>query len=141
MYESFVTEGSTQGRRKDLYQLRDQRILGDETFYKQVSRRQKREEGDIAESPVVHFELDELEKIMGKILGTESGPMKAGRRFGTWIRRIFCYMARTYGAHKGKDVATYLGKDLATVTYNVRFIENLLRKGDPKTTNAIKRVL
>jgi len=94
----------------------------------------------VMEMAMVHFELDELEKIMQGALGLEPGSLRSGGRFNTWFRRIFCYIARTYGAHKGKDVAAYIGRDLATVTYSVRFVENLLRAGDQKTINAIARI-
>jgi len=90
--------------------------------------------------PIVHFELDELKEIMEKAMGVESGFLRSGGRLGRWMRRIFCYIARTYGAHKGKDVAAYIGKDLATVTLAVRFVENQLHVGDQKAINVIKRV-
>jgi chromosomal replication initiation ATPase DnaA len=77
----------------------------------------------------VHFELDEVEGIMQSAMGLEPSSLRSGARFITWSRRIFCYIARTYGSHKGNDVAGHIGRDLATVTYNVRFVENLLRGG------------
>jgi putative transposase len=139
-YELFVMEGKKQGRRDDLYKLRDQSILGDESFHREALRRRRHEESESVEMAMVHFELDELEKIMQGALGLEPGSLRSGGRFNTWFRRIFCYIARTYGAHKGKDVAAYIGRDLATVTYSVRFVENLLRAGDQKTINAIARI-
>jgi len=91
--------------------------------------------------PTVHFALDELREIMEKAMGVESGFLRSGGQSGAWMRRIFCYVARTYGAHKGKDVAAYIGRDGATVTQAVRIVENLLDVGDQKTMTAIKRVL
>ena len=140
LYESFVMEGTPQGRREDLYKVSDQRILGNEKFYKQVFKRRRGEEGELVGMPTVHFELDELEEIMEKAMGVESGFLRSGGQFGASMRRIFCYVARTYGAHKGKDVAAYIGRDQATVTRAVRSVENLLDVGDRKTMNAIKRV-
>jgi hypothetical protein len=133
-------EGATQGRREDLYRVSDQRILGNETFHKQVFRRLRGEEGGSEGMPTVHFALDELREIMEKAMGVESGFLRCGGQSGAWMRRIFCYVARTYGAHKGKDVATYIGRDGATITRAVRSVENLLDVGDRKTMNAIKRV-
>ena len=140
LYESFVMEGTLQGRREDLYKVSDQRILGNETFYKQVFKRRRGEEGELVGMPTVHFELDELEEIMEKAMGVESGFLRSGGQFGASMRRIFCYVARTYGAHKGKDVAAYIGRDQATVTQAVRSVEKFLDVGDQKTMNAIKRV-
>lgn len=139
-YKSFVTEGTAQGRREDLYKVSDQRILGNEAFYKRVSHYQGGEEGEFVGVSIVHFELDELKEIMEKAMGVESGFLRSGDRFGAWMRRIFCYIARTYGAHKGKDVAAYIGKDQATVTQAVRFVENLLDGGNQKAINAINCV-
>jgi putative transposase len=139
-YKSFVMEAISQGRRQDLYKVSDQRILGNEAFHKQVFQRHRGEEGEFVGMPTVHFELDELEEIMEEAMGVEYGLLRSGVRLGTRMRRIFCYVARTYGAHKAKDVAAYIGKDLATVTHAVRFVENLLREGDQKAINAIKTV-
>jgi putative transposase len=139
-YRSFVMEGATQGRREDLYRVSDQRILGNETFHKQVFRRLRGEEGGSEGMPTVHFALDELREIIEKLMGVESGFLRSSGQSGAWMRRIFCYVARTYGAHKGKDVATYIGRDGATITRAVRSVENLLDVGDRKTMNAIKRV-
>lgn len=88
----------------------------------------------------MYFELDELEKIMQSAMGLEPGSLRSGERFNTWFRRIFCYLARTHGAHKGKDVAAYMGRDLATVTQAVRFVENLLHVGDQRTIDLISGV-
>jgi len=134
------TEGATQGRREDLYRVSDQRILGNETFHKQVFRRLRGEKGELVAMSTVHFALDELEEIMEKAMGVESGFLRSGGRSGAWMRRIFCYIARTYGAHKGKDVARYIGKDQATVTQAVRIVENLLHGGNQKAINAINSV-
>jgi len=139
-YELFVMEGSKQGRRDDLYKVSDQRILGDEAFCKEVFGHQGDEESESAGMPKMHFELDELEEIMQSAMGFEPGSLRSGGPFSTWIRRIFCFFARIYGSHKGKDVAAHIGRDLATVTQAVRFVENLLRVGDQKTINAIRRI-
>jgi hypothetical protein len=49
-------------------------------------------------------------------------------------------MARKNGSHKGNDVAAYIGRDLATVTHAVRFIENLLHTGDQRTLDLISGI-
>jgi len=139
-YKSFVTEGTPQGTREDLYKVSDQRILGNETFHKQVFRRLRGEKGELVAMSTAHFALDELEEIMEKAMGVESDFLRSGGQSGAWVRRIFCYVARTYGAHKGKDVAVYIGREGATVTQAVRSVENLLDVGDQKAVNAIKRV-
>ena len=139
-YRSFVMEGATQGRREDLYKVSDQRILGNEPFQKQVIRRQAGKRGELAGMPTVDFGLDELKEIMEKVMGVKSDSLRCGGRSGAWMRRIFCYIARTYGVYKAKDVAVYIGKDVATVTHAVRFVENLLDAGDQQAVTVIKRV-
>jgi hypothetical protein len=54
--------------------------------------------------------------------------------------RFFRYIARTCGVCKVEDVAVYIGKDVATVTRAVRFVENLLKAGDQQAVTVIKRV-
>jgi predicted nucleotidyltransferase len=141
LYESFAMERNAQDRREDLYKISDQRILGKETFLKEVFQRQGIREADLSKRPSIHFELDELKEIMEKVIGPEPDSLRSRGQFGTWMRRIFCYIARTYGAHKGKNIAQYLGKDLATVTHSVRFVENLRDAGDQKTIDVIERIV
>jgi putative transposase len=139
-YKSFVMEGIRQGRRDDLYKVSDQRILGDEAFHKEVFRRRGDDESESPGIATVHFELNELEEIMQNVMGFEPGSLKSGGHFGTWIRRVFCYIARTYGSHKGNDVAVHIGRDLANVTRGVRFVEDLLHEGDQKTIDLISGI-
>lgn len=139
-YKTFVMEGSRQGRRDDLYKVSDQRVLGDEEFHKEVFRRRADDESDSPGMPTMYFELNELEEIMQSVMGFERGSLRSGGRFGTSIRRVFCYIARTYGSCKGKDVAVHLGRDLATVTHGVRFVENLLHAGDQRTIDLINGI-
>jgi len=141
MYRSFIMKGATQGKRKDLYRISDQRILGNERFHRQVVERFRGHAGGEVKEPTLHFELDELKEAIEQVVGTPSDSLRQGGRFNTWTRRIFCYIARTSGAHKGKDVARFIEKDLATVTQGVRIIENLIRAKDQKTIGTIKRIL
>lgn len=77
---------------------------------------------------------------MQNVMGFEPGSLRSGGRFGTWIRRVFCYIARTYGSHKANDVAVHIGRDLATVTHSVCFVENLLHAGDKRTLDLISGI-
>jgi REP element-mobilizing transposase RayT len=140
-YARFVVENPTQSRREDLYKVCDQRILGDENFVRQVSQLRKEEEGKVAVIATMHFRLEELQKIIEKVLPADSGSLKSPGQVGAWMRRIFCHIARTHGDHKGTDVARYLGKNPATVTQGLRVIEHSLSSADQKTINAIKGIL
>jgi len=73
-------------------------------------------------------------------MGFEPGSLRLGGHFGTWIRRVFCYIARTYGSNKGNDVAVHIGRDLANVTHGVRFVEDLLHAGDQKTIDLLSGI-
>jgi len=140
VYRSFVYKETSRGKSQELHRRFDQRILGNERFQKEVFHRVMREP-EVMEQPRLHYDLEELKEIIGKVVGTPSASLKLGGQSDAWIRRIFCYVARNYGTHKGKDVARFIGKDPATVTQGVRVVEDLLRAGDQKTKDAVARIL
>jgi hypothetical protein len=141
LYASFIMQGATQGRRGDLYDVRDQRILGDTAFIEEVFESDRGSEGAVLERIPAHFELDELKEIVESVMGNAVHFLGTRGRVGTWIRRIFCYIARAHGDHRGREVARYLGKDLATVTQGVRFVEEALRSGNREAREVVETVL
>jgi hypothetical protein len=140
-YRSFVIGGIAQGRRHDFYKVTDQRILGDEDFLQEITQYVGAQEEELPETPARFFELDELRTALETVTGSRFGFRRSREKVDTWMRRIFCYMTRTYGWYKAKDVARYLGRDLATVTQGVRFVEGLIRNGDPRTVEVVNKVL
>ena len=127
VYEEFVLSRLGEGRREDFYSLTDQRILGEEDFVAKVMNMNKFElTGPVAK--LSSFELPTLQKAIEAELDMEPDSMLKVKRSGVLARRIFCYVAREVGGFRCKDVAAYLGKDMATVTQGVRHLTQALRE-------------
>jgi REP element-mobilizing transposase RayT len=125
LYEEFVMSKLDEGRREDLYRLTDQRILGEEAFVAKVMDINKTE----ITQPILRglcFDLPTLQTLIERELNMDGDTMLKLKRSGVLARRIFCYVARQFGGFKSKEVATYLGKDMATVTQGVRYISQAL---------------
>lgn len=127
LYEDFVLGQLGAGRREDLYHLTDQRILGGETFSAGVQEMSKA----VVPGPIrLSVDLPSLQAVVeGKLkLGPQA--MLTAKRSGVPARRLFCYLAREYGGFKNKDVAAYLGRDMATVTQGVRLTARAIQESD-----------
>jgi REP element-mobilizing transposase RayT len=128
LYEEFVLRRLKEGRREDLYSLADQRILGEEDFVAKVMNMNKFEStGPVAR--LSRFDLPTLQTAIEAELNMDRDSMLKVKRSGVQARRIFCYLAREVGRFRCKDVAAYLGKDMATVTQGVRHVTQALREG------------
>jgi len=111
----------------DLYDLTDQRILGDETFATKVREMSK---AVVPGRIRLSLDLASLQAMVeGKLKLAPQAMLKA-KRSGIQARRLFCYLAREHGGFKNKDVAAYLGRDMATVTQGVRLTARAIQGRD-----------
>jgi putative transposase len=125
LYEDFVLAQLQEGPREDLYDLREQRILGDDTFAARVYEMSKA----AVPGPIrLSVDLRSLQAIVEGKLKLAPQAMLAAQRPGVQARRLFCYLAREHGGFKNKDVAVYLGRDMATVTQGVRLTARAIRE-------------
>jgi len=139
LYEEFVLSKLGEGKREDLYQLTDQRILGEDDFVAKVIERSTSE----IMQPVpklARFDLPTLQTAIEAELSMDPNAMLKLKRTGVLARRIFCYVAREIGGFKCTEVAAYLGKDIATVTQGVRHVAQALREGSD-ITNKVDRIV
>jgi len=127
LYEDFVLGQLGAGRREDLYHLTDQRILGGETFAAGVQEMSKA----VVPGPIrLSVDLPSLQGVVEGKLKLAPQAMLTAKRSGVPARRLFCYLAREYGGFKNKDVAAYLGRDMATVTQGVRLTARAIQESD-----------
>jgi len=132
LYEEFVLSKLGEGRREDLYQLADQRILGEDDFIAKVINMNTSEIMQPAVRPV-SFDLPTIQTAIEAELNMDHNSMLKLKRAGVLARRIFCYVAREIGGFRCKEVAAYLGKDIATVTQGVRQVSQALQEGSDIT--------
>jgi len=139
LYERFVMSKLGEGRREDLYKLTDQRILGKDAFIAMVMDTDKSKPTQ-PPSRRLCFDLPSLQRAIETELNMDRGTLLELGRSAVPARRIFCYVAREFGGFKSKEVAAYLGKDMATITQGVRYISRALREGD-RIQNKVEAVL
>ena len=105
--------------KEDFYRTVDQRILGDEEF---VERVRGRVENEILAGRTRHgVGLGEIARGIEEVTGIRLGELR-GKGKGSGVmegRRLLSLAGRQYG-YRGRETATFLGKDPAAVTGYLR---------------------
>ena len=112
-YRRFVQEGLTEGHREEYYEVVDQRFLGDDHFTEKLKVKAKEEELPKPKKQLtVAFRraAQALEVDPGVLSGTDRG-WEVSRH-----RALVGYVLIRQLGYKLKDVARYLGRDIATVS-------------------------
>lgn len=113
-----------QGHRKDFYDLKDQRFLGEEEFVENVHQTLNEE---------LHFPYDSfIEKIVLELsamfaIPPESFYSQTRNRQGAWGRAIVAYAGVKLGAHQVKTVAGYFKRDPAVISRGIIKVEKKRR--------------
>lgn len=136
-YRSFVQEGMRQPHRADLYEAKEQRYLGDDTFIEEIERRARR-----AEPPrPVQLALSEVAAAVSQATGVAQELLKAPGRFraAAQARALVAYLAREIGGLTLTATAHYLGRDQATLSLGVRKLHERQAQ-DPRLRTMIGRL-
>ena len=123
-YERFVMSRIGQGHRKDFYELKDQRFLGEEEFVEDVHRSLSEE------LPFVyHISIDEIVSNVSSVLNIppESFYSPTRNRQGAWARAIVAYIGGKLGGHQVKMVAEHFKRDPAVISRGIRKVEKKRR--------------
>ncbi len=115
-YRTFINEGLGQGHREDLYQLKEQRILGDEIFVSKVTEKESLMD---ANTKKINITLDKLLHQIAQIhdvpaveIAGRSRSYKASHARGTLI-----YTAVHYGGYRNQELQKFLKRDFPYITY------------------------
>lgn len=140
-YRAFVQAGVPAGHRDDLYTVVAQRFLGDERFAERMERESRREMG---RSPV-DVSIESITDQVGKRFGPRDTQLRSrGRsRDAARVRAVVAFIAREETGVSLKAVASYFGRDDATVSLAVQRLERQMAT-DPKLTakvNQLRRVI
>jgi len=119
-YERFVKGQMALGHREDLYQVRDQRFLGEESFVDRVVR--ERNDGP---SYVYDISIQQLVGRVSSALGmsVETVCSMTRNREGAWGRAIVGYVGRKLCGYSNKSFAEYFHRDPVAIGRGVRKIE------------------
>ena len=132
----FVKSQMAVGHREDLYQVRDQRFLGDEDFVDRVAR--ERKDGP---SYVYDISIQELLGRVSSVFGTsvETVCSMTRNREGAWGRAIAGYVGRELCGYSNKSLAGYFHRDPVAMSRGIAKVEG--RAGSDKDFGAKLRGL
>jgi putative transposase len=135
-YVRFVKEQVGVGHRDDLYRVRDQRFLGDESFVERVGR--QRSDGA---SYVYDISIQELVVHVGSAFGVPAGTVcsMTRSREGAWGRGIVGYMGKKLCGYSVKRLAEYFQRDPVAMSRGIGKVER--RMGADKDFGAKLREL
>ena len=124
-YRRFVEDRLDQGHRDDFYAVKEQRLLGDESFVERIHRTAKEE------SP--HFyevSLSELVSCVSSALGVPEEILRSSSRDrrGALGRALVAYLGRELGRLRLKDVAEYFKRDPAAISQAIRRVEEEIQE-------------
>ncbi len=125
-YRQFISEGMGEGHRDDLYQIVDQRFLGDEEFAQEMRLR--------AEEAEDEHPIDISLKDIVKAISTEFG-IRAQRvlqrertREISQVRWLVGKLAIEQAGYRLTEVARYLNRDPGVMSRGLRQLEERLEK-------------
>lgn len=113
-YRKFVQEGEKEGHREEYYQVEDQRFLGAKGFGEKLKEKHGEQENEApkkALSVVVYRNIARAVGIEPEVLGGADRGWQVSR-----ARAVVGYVLIRRLGYRLKDVAKYLGRDMATVS-------------------------
>jgi len=127
-YKALMNDGAAV-KKEDIYSTIDQRLLGDEQFVEEVVERYG---GDIKKGRrKKEYTLPQIIQALERQYSVSLEEMQSwGKGKGTLTaRRLFSIIAKEYG-YTGREIATYLQKDPASVTGYLRRGEDVRKEVD-----------
>jgi putative transposase len=120
-YRRFVEDRLDQGHRDDFYVVKEQRLLGDESFVERIHRAAKQEAPHFYE-----VSLPELVSCVSSALELPEDILLSSsrNRKGALGRALVAYLGRELGRLRLKDVAEYFKRDPAAISQAIRRIED-----------------
>ena len=124
-YRRFVEDRLDQGHRDDFYAVKEQRLLGDESFVELIHRTAKEEAPHFYEVSFAELVscVSSLFELPEEILFSSSRD-----RRGALGRALVGYLGRDLGRFRLKDVAEYFKRDPAVISQALRRVEEEVQK-------------
>lgn len=128
-YQQFIKDGIGEGNDGFIMEIVDQRILGNNDFVEEILEikdKTREDEKLICE----RLELKKILDIICSVIGIMPKAVKSNVKVKrvVWARRLFSFVARVYFGYQLKEIASYLGIDITTVTKNIRKIGDYVQE-------------
>ena len=136
-YRRFVQNGLKDGHRDDLYEVVDQRYLGDEGFVEKVARREPDNEAE----QTVEIGWGEIRDRVCKEFGLPAAAvLHRGRARGiVRVRRVMAWVGRELGGLTNQELARKLHQEPAVLSRGLgKLAEELVR--DPELYRLVERL-
>jgi len=127
-YERFVRDRIDQGHRKEFYEVKDQRFLGEDDFVEEVRR------GLDEASPCVYdISIAEIVCEVSSVLGISLDLIcsDSRNRRGALGRAVVGYVGRKLAGHRVKAVAEHFHRDPVGISQGMQKLEGRLRRDSP----------
>ena len=120
-YEDFINDGFNEGARDDFYQIKDQRILGDDDFYEGVMNR-VHEPAETRGRMLKDKTLAEISATVAELYGITKAELRSKTRDQRIVkaRSIFIRLSRLSTNSLSKDIAKYLNRQPSTIIGMIR---------------------
>lgn len=136
-YRTFVHDGLRRGHRAELYQAKNQRFLGDDTFLAKIESHVQRHEPPRP----VQTSLTEVASSVSQATGVPLDLLKTPGRYraAAQARALVAYLAREVGGISLTATARYFGRDQVTLSLGVRKLHERQRE-DPHLGTLVNRL-
>lgn len=137
-YEKFMQVATNEGHRDDLYDIREQRILGDSEFVNEIIIR----EDDKQKYRTVALSLPALVKLVSDEMNISETDINSIRwiRRGNFGRGIVAYIARRLSGWTIRDIARHFRKSETVISRSCHAVEEKM-KNDADLRDAILRII
>lgn len=128
-YRAFIADGIETGHREELYQLKEQRYLGDEEFIEEA----KIHLGKVEERLLpIEINMSEVVREISKAykVPTQRIVDSSNNREGALLRGISAYVAKEIGGVTLSEAAKHFGRDQATISIAVTKLRERLSKDE-----------
>ena len=135
-YENFVKERAGEGHVNKFYELKDQRLLGDDDFIEEVHKSLNEELPFVYDIPIeeIVYEVCSVLKIP-----TESIYSPNRNRLGALGRAVVGHIGTNLGGYTIKAVSEHFSRDPVAITQGVKKLEERLRE-ERDSQQAIERI-
>ncbi len=134
-YQRFVMEGLHSGHQEKYYQVKDQRILGEDSFVDRI----KGEKGE-REDAVYDIPIEVIAQEVSRTTGIDQDMLYSltRNREGAKGRSLVAYLARVISGHLVTDVARHFQRSPMRMSQAIIQFEDRLRKNDHLRKTIVK---
>lgn len=136
-YQRFMAEGVGEDHREDLYEVIEQRYLGDEAFIEVTERKAKIHPG----RPRLRLTLDDCIRVTCDVMGVRPAALQTPDRSGNLatVRTIVAYVSKELAGVTYAETARTLRRAAVTLSLQVQWLRQRLET-DPALARMVVRV-